>query len=628
MGGARRGVARVTTVLGAVCALVVFGAPATAAPSAQAAQPAAAQPPGNYPDHTYEDIKVPMRDGVKLDVNIWRPVVPAGVKVGVILTLSPYNILNLTPLPAGSALPDTYAQWFVPRGYARVFADVRGTRNSEGCYDYGGLAEQHDGYDLVQWLGQQAWSNGNVGMMGTSYEGTTANAAAAQHPSHLKAIIPIAAINKWYDYAYELGVRYFGNDEVPTDEGIDTPAGFTYGFGIIPPFDPQGNPVNIVTRISPCDRTAQDQHGYNTINPDYDQYWKDRDYLANESNSGIPTWIVHGLKDNNVRTWEGTQVYERSTSVKKLWLGQWPHADGGSRPGPEWRRQMTLWWDHWLLGVDNSLLSEPRVDVQFNDGTWHNESDWPPPSARELRLYLHPAAGQAGVMDSKRGSNAGETIFDDPSLSEKRMLQNPDMTDPSRLAYRTGPLKSPLRVVGAPILDLWASSDQPGTHYATELVDVDPSGSWRIIHRGFGDPRYRNGLETGVDLVAGAPYHFQVPILDNDYTFAVGHSVGLLVSGSNAVWSLPDPQHRANNTILHAQDTPTSLVLQVVGAAEFSPRPQVTPGTGAATGHGLPNTAAPDAGIAPRAVSPLGIGLGLLTLVVLARGFARRPRPR
>jgi X-Pro dipeptidyl-peptidase len=579
-------------------------APLFAAAPASAAPVPAASPAATYSTFHFTNVKVPMPDGVHLDVNIWAPDVPAGVKVPVILTLSPYNILNFGPGPASAtSLPDDQATWFVPSGYARAFADVRGTRNSEGCYDYGGLAEQHDGYDLVQWLGTQPWSNGNVGMVGTSYEGTTANAAAAQHPSHLKAIVPIASINKWYDYAYELGTRYFLNSEVPTDEGIDTPAGFTYGFGIIPPFDPSGNPINVVTRISPCDRLAQDQHGYNP-EPDYDQYWKDRDYLASEtSTSTIPTWVVHGLLDNNVRTWEGTQVYEATPAVRKLWLGQWPHADGSSRPGPEWKRQMTAWWDRWLMGIHNGIENEPAVDVQFNDGTWHHESAWPPPGTHDVKFYLHPLAGSSGGLDTTPPAQPGETIFDDPTLSENRMVQSPETADPSRLAYRTGPLKAPLRIAGRPVADLWASSDQTSTHYAVELVDVDASGSWKIVHRGFGNARYRNGLEQGQDLVPGAPYHFRIPILDDDYTFAAGHSIGLLVSGSNVVWALPDAQ-RANNTILHSADHPSALVLQVVGGAQIQSGPHPPPAAGA--GSNLPNTA-----VAP----PPYVGAGILLLL-------------
>ncbi|MEA2684534.1 MAG: X-Pro dipeptidyl-peptidase [Chloroflexota bacterium] len=584
-----------------------------------AARPAAA---ATYTTFHFTNVKVPMRDGVKLEVNIWAPDVPAGVKVPVILTLSPYNILNFGPGPTdGTTLPDTQATWFVPRGYARAFADVRGTRNSEGCYDYGGLGEQHDGYDLVEWLGTQPWSNGSVGMVGTSYEGTTANAAAAQHPPHLKAIVPIASINKWYDYAYELGTRYFLNSEHATDEGIDTPAGFTYGFGIIPPFDPAGNPVNVVTRISPCDRVAQDQHGYNP-QPDYDQYWKDRDYLAAEGTSGIPTWIVHGVLDSNVRTWEGTQVYAGTSAVRKLWLGQWPHADGSSRAGPEWQRQMTAWWDRWLMGIPNGIENEPAVDVQFNDGTWHTEQSWPPAGTGELRLFMRPIAGAAGSLDTFAPEYTGETIFDDPSLSENRMLQNPDMADPSRLAYRTGPLKKPLRIAGRPVADLWASTDQTSTHFAVELVDVDAAGKWKIIDRGFGNARYRNGLELGQDLTPNQPYEFRIPILDNDYTFPAGHSVGVLVSASNAVWALPDPQ-RANNTILHGPHTPSSLVLQVVDAAQFGPRP--TPAS-AGAGSGLPGTSTASIG-APHLVVPL-VALVLAGILLLGATIAPRGRRR
>ena len=376
-----------------------------------------------------------------------------------------------------------------------------------------------------------------------------------------------------------------------TDEGIDTPLGFTYGFGLIPPLDAKALPNVITWRIMPCDRTAQDQHGYN-LQPDYDQYWKDRDYLAGEASSGIPTWIVHGLQDNNVRTWEGTEVWGATSAIKKLWLGRWPHADGSSRSGPEWQRQMTAWWDRYLMGLDSGIDPEPPVDVQFNDGSWHTEVAWPPPGTQDLTLFTHPNAAGGGALDLVAPHDPSQSIFDDPTLSESRMLQSPDSADPSRLTFRTAPLTTPLRIAGRPVADIWASSDQVSTHYSLELADVDAAGSWAIIHRGFGNARYRNGLETGVDLTPGAAYEFKVPILDDDYTFAAGHSIGLVLSSSNVIWALPDPQ-RANDTILHTPTQPTSLTLQVVG--------DVPPGTVTAyvpPPANLPNTAAlsPEAG--------------------------------
>jgi X-Pro dipeptidyl-peptidase len=372
--------------------------------------------------------------------------------------------------------------------------------------------------------------------------------------------------------------------------------------------------MNIVQRIEPCDRLAQDQHGYN-LQPDYDQYWKDRDYLNQEATSGIPTWIVHGVQDNNVRTWEGTQVWAAMSGPKKLWLGQWPHADGSSRDGDEWQRQMTAWWDKYLMGLDSGIDQEPPVDVQFNDGTWHTEVAWPPPGTRDLKLFTHPSAAGGGALDLLPPGDAEESIFDDPTLSENRMLQNPDASDPSRLTYRTAPLAEPVRIAGRPEADIWARSDMTSTHYSVHLADVDEGGRWTIIDRGFGNARYRKGLETGIDLVPGEPYEFRVPILDNDYTFAAGHSIGLVLSSSNVVWALPDPQ-RATNVVLHTPEQPTSLTLQVVGEV-----PAGNINTYVPPPPDLPNTATATAPW-PLAVIPAG----LVAVLLVAVGRRRRPR--
>lgn len=561
-----------------------------------------------------------MRDGVHLDVGIWMPNVPVGVKMPIILTLTPYGILDYTPAPYdGTTLPDTMATWFVPRGYARAFADVRGTRNSEGCYDYGGLNERHDGYDLVQWLGTRSWSNGKVGMIGTSYEGTTALAAASEHPSHLAAIVPEAAINKWYDYAYQQGARYFGNSENPSDEGIDTPAGFTYGFGIIPPFDPGGQATNIVTRISPCDRLAQDQHGYNP-QPDYDQYWRDRDYLAGAASSGIPTWVVHGLQDNNVRTWEGTEVFLAATGPRKLCLGVWPHADGSGCP--HWQADLTAWWDKYLMGIDSGIDRQPPVEVQGRDGKWQYDTQWPPAGTGPVTLFLHPGSGSAGKLDRATPLNeTPQTYLDDPTLSENRMLLGaPGGGDPAFVSYVTAPLAAPVRISGRPYLDLYASSDATETHYTMLLCDVDATGKWSIVMRGFGNARYRDGLTSGKDLTAGSPYRFQLNARDDDLTLAAGHSVGLVLSSSNLVWALPDAV-RANNTILHTTAQPSALVLPVVGGARAVTTVATAPLTAARTGS--PNTSA-----APplwRAVALLILAIAALMGAAIAAASCARP---
>ena len=190
-----------------------------------------------------------------------------------ILTYSPYNVLG-----EGEETTDTYGTRYVPRGYARAVADVIGTRNSSGCWDYGGAKEQQSGVDLVNFLARQEWSNGKVAMIGGSYDGTTANmvaARSAQAPG-LAGIVPIAAISRWYGYAYSDGIRYSGNSQRPTDEGADTPLGFDFGFGRTPPTDPAALDA-ARDRIRPCDADLHTQKGYDT-SPDYDAFWLERDY--------------------------------------------------------------------------------------------------------------------------------------------------------------------------------------------------------------------------------------------------------------------------------------------------------------------------------------------------------------
>ena len=102
------------------------------------------------------------------------------VRAPVILTYSPYSVLGRN----GDA-----GHWN-PLGYARAYADVIGTGNSGGCYDYGGNREKRTGHDVVEWIARQRWSTGKVGMLGGSYDGTTQYATAVTHPRGLATIVP------------------------------------------------------------------------------------------------------------------------------------------------------------------------------------------------------------------------------------------------------------------------------------------------------------------------------------------------------------------------------------------------------------------------------------------------------
>src|SRR3954470_4635616 len=276
---------------------------------------------------TYETLTIPTVGGAQVHVEIARPA--GGEKVPVILTYSPYNTLGESTTP--NLANDSLGEEFVPKGYARAVADVLGTRNSTGCWDYGGPREQQSGVDVVNALARQPWSNGRVAMIGGSYDGTTANMVAVRGADvpGLAAIVPQSAINHWYGYAYQDGVRYSGNTDTPSDEGIDTPLGFDFGLARTPPTRPdqadQEMAADLATgRYNPCDSADHTAHGYDST-PDYDDFWLSRDYLKDAGNVRVPVLVTHGWQDYNVKQSEGLDFYEAlgpSVPFKKLFMFQ------------------------------------------------------------------------------------------------------------------------------------------------------------------------------------------------------------------------------------------------------------------------------------------------------------------
>src|SRR3954452_3215745 len=341
-----------------------------------------------------ETIKVPTKDG-----RIWAEIVRPDTKekVPIILTYSPYNSLGENP--GGSVADDSLAATFTPKGYARVVADVLGTRNSTGCWDYGGAREQESGVDFVDALAKLRWSNGKVAMIGASYDGTTANMVAVRGADvpGLAAIAPQAAINHWYGYAYQDGVRYAGNSKVPTDEGIDTPLGFDFGIARTPPTRPDGADADTVSdlatgRYNPCESADHTAHGYDTT-PDYDGFWKQRDYLKDAANVRVPVLVTHGWQDYNVKQSEGLDFYEAlgpKVPFKVLYMWQGPH---GTPSTADYKALLERFFAHTLKGVDNAVETEPAVPTVGRSGTTADkaprlEAAWPPVGTRGVALPL------------------------------------------------------------------------------------------------------------------------------------------------------------------------------------------------------------------------------------------------
>ena len=489
-----------------------------------------------------QEVRVPMRDGVELAVDLYLPTeAQNGEHVPVILTLTPYHDLY-KGLGDGASL-DGYR--FTADGYIFAVADVRGTYESGGCWDYGGLHERQDGYDLVEWLGTQPFSNGKVAMIGASYDGTTANAAAVEQPPHLATIVPISSISRWYGYAYSQGARRtYSGESADIDPPGDTPTDFMFAYGFLPPPEPGslGAAAQIAQRWTPCDRAEQTQHGYAT-QPEYDDFWRERDYLQYADRVTIPVLVTHGLQDYNVNTWEGTQWFDALPGEKALIIGQWGHA---IPTWENWDDFLDRWFARWLKGEANGVENEPAVVVESTDGEFRFRERWTGTGTRTVAL----GEGEA-------------SFFDDGALTESEMLQDACGSRCLRLKL---PSLAGVHVMGRPKLHLRFTSDQPSTHFVAVLLDA----SGDVISRGFMNARYRNGLEHGEDLGPGQPTEATIELIDKEHVFSEG-GAQLILASSSTTWVLSD-ERRANNTI--------DLGASTLEIPTDGPEPGVTAGGG------------------------------------------------
>jgi X-Pro dipeptidyl-peptidase len=512
-----------------------------------------------------ENYRVPSVDGSTINVEVARD--DAQGPVPVLLTYSPYNTLSEN----GGNIAD--GDSWVAKGYARAYADVLGTRASTGCWDYGGAKETQSGVDVVKFLAHQPWANGNVGMIGTSYDGTTANMVAAQGDKvpELKAIVPIAAISRWYGYAYGGGVRYFGNSDSATDEGFDTPLGFDFGFALTVPLPTHEAFAGAATsRVQPCEQLAHTEKGYDR-SPDYDDFWVERDYRRHAAGFRAAVLVAHGWQDYNVKQEEGVALFDaipaENVPLKRLFMTQGTHS---SPSGAAWNGLLGDFLGRYLKGEDTGVEDSPVVMTTGrtvdDTGAVSNlplreEASWPPAGTTDETLWIRrsfdqdvpgvavpgPGTGETGTLDvAPSGADDVFTYFDTGAATEEISTRDP-LNGPGHgyysLFHKSAPLAASTRLAGSAVLDAHVLG-RGGTTLTPVLVDVSPDGTLTTVARGFLNLDYRNGLEKAEPTTDWA--HARVVFLPQDFTFPAGHSIGLLLQGSNTVWALPGTPGEVN----------------------------------------------------------------------------------
>ena len=540
-----------------------------AAPEREAAQPVAGATQPIYDAQPSQPMAVETPYGtIRGDVIL--PDVPEGTTVPVILTYTPYSVLYQTLDPRReSRADDAVADYFVRRGYARAVFDVVGTYGSSGCTDFGGDGERKTGAAVVEFLGTQPWSSGKVGMIGGSYDGTTAIAAAVEAPEHLATIVPQVAIDRWYDYMYNDGVRMTLEDNPGglADPPLDSPADYDVLYGVVPPYpsltsDPAGVAGVLADHLNPCNRVENQQRGYET-DPVYDEFWVERDYRALAHRVQASVLLEGAWLDDNVKHWATTRFFSalpegEGAPPKRMVIGQWSHSASQFSDAQKLRH---AWFDYFLKGIDTGVLDLPPVETQGSDGVRRAEGSWPPAGTADVAFSFTQGAPGASQLGAKGGSATWSDR--NVALTEDTILA--DACGDACARFVAPPTTVDARIVGSPRLTLTATTDATSTHVTPVLLDVAPDGDATVITRGLSNSNQRDGLSTSKPLTPGQPWSATVELWDTDWTLAAGHHLELVLASTNATWGLSDTT-RATTTLDPAGSSLTVPLLEMPSA--------------------------------------------------------------
>lgn len=529
------------------------------------------------------NVRLRMRDGVELSANLWRPVPHApGEKFPAIFELIPYRKDDWRYNSDMARM--TY---FAQRGYVGCRVDVRGTGSSGGvAVDEYTEAETQDGYEVIEWLGTQAWSNGNVGMWGISYGGFTSIQVAMLRPPHLKAIIPMYAT----DDRYLDDVHYVGGCPTASEW-----SGYALAMLAMNALPPKADYVGADWERLWRDRLEQTPLW--TLNwrkhQTDDAYWRRGSLAPDYDRITCAIFNIAGWMDGYTNPAVRMQAKCVNAAGRKTLIGNWVHSYPDSAyPGPnlDHLHQMTRFFDYWLKGIDNGVMAEPALTyfrreytppeafpARFN-GEWVSEAAYPLERGQPATLYLHGSAlsYQAPITNYQNhfthhpthGTQAAACWGAGGAPNGLARDLRPD--EALIPVYTSEPLTEPLDMFGFPEAVLHLSSTAPVAHVVVRLTDVAPDGVSALVTVGVLNLTHRESHIQPAPLAPGEIYEVHVPMKAAGYRFLPGHRVRLSIA--SAYWPViwPSP-HPADNVVYSGPARPSRLSLPVVSPSSLTP---------------------------------------------------------
>lgn len=498
-----------------------------------------------------EHIWIPMPDGVRLAARIWLPEDAEISPVPVILEYIPYRKRD------GVRLRDeTFHPYFAGHGYVCVRVDIRGSGDSEGlfCDEYL-QQELDDGVAIIEWLTQQSWCDGHVGMIGISWGGFNGLQIAALQPPALKAVVSVCST----DDRYADDVHYMGGCLLGDNLSW---ASTMFAYNSLPP-----DPTTVGEQWREMwferlrgsglwlDTWLQHQHR--------DDYWRHGSICEDFSRMQIPVMTVSGWADGYSNA--VFRLLENLSGPRLGLIGPWSHRYphlGVPGPAIGFLQECLRWWDKWLKGKETGIMDEPMLRAWMLDsmppstyyhqrfGRWVSEPCWPSSNVKLLAYKLDeyrlveedkPVRAHALTLESplSNGLFAGKwcSYSATPDLPHDQREE-----DGGALVFTAAPLQKTIEILGAPVLEIELSANRPVAMIAVRLSDMQPDNKVTRVTYGLLNLTHRDSHASPAPLQPGKKYWVRVQLNDIAQTLPKGHRIRIAISSSYFPLAWPPPQ--------------------------------------------------------------------------------------
>jgi putative CocE/NonD family hydrolase len=486
--------------------------------------------------------------------------------------MSPYpRQMQGMGIPAGF-VEAGQSDFFVPRGYAHVIANSRGTCGSEGTYDFWGPAERTDLYDLIEWTAAQPWCDGQVGMIGVSYFAIEQIRAALQHPPHLKAIFPFSGSTDFYREAFwhggMLGGRFVARFFAAIGMLSRKPDRFfrSWFFRLLNPL--LRSPALHRRLAAPHKDTLKvfeialrfpyDSHPWDDLiaqvaveHPLCDDFWKYRDLSERIGEIDIPVYL--GADWENVSLHLATP-FRAFSQVKPSVPWRMAIGPRGSLQWP-WETlhvEALAWYDHWLKGRETGILEGAPIRYYVEGAEeWRTADTWPLPGTRFVDWHL----GADGALAPEPVENGASRYQHLPGALDLPKNANPPGL-PNRLSWQTEAFAAPVELVGPLVLRLNAASTATDADWIVKLQRIDAAGiasdltqGWlRASHRALDPLRSKPYLpyhphDRVEPLEPGRPTWFEIAIVPMAQRFEAGERLRLTLTSEDEGFAMQGISH-------------------------------------------------------------------------------------